>query len=164
MDSLQDKQYIWRVNGKRYGQWKGGCFLIADEEKRTGGRKKMIHILAVGAGGFLGAVCRYLIGLIPVNEAFLFPIKTLMINILGCIAIGLITVAAAKNHNIHPLIILFLKAGVCGGFTTFSTFALETTDLMKAGHTLMAFTYSVLSVVAGVSMIFMITYFLMGRS
>ena len=124
----------------------------------------MLSILAVGLGGFLGAVCRYLIGLIPINEVFIFPIKTLMINVLGCIAIGMITVAAAKNNNIHPMVILFLKAGVCGGFTTFSTFALETADLMKAGHMLMAFTYSILSVVVGVSVIFMITYFLMGHS
>ena len=121
----------------------------------------MLNILAIGTGGFLGAVCRYLIGLIPVNEVFIFPIKTLIINIIGCIAIGAITVAVSKNITIHPSLILFMKVGVCGGFTTFSTFALETADLMKMGHVLTAFTYIILSVVLGVSVIFLTEYFLM---
>ena len=121
----------------------------------------MLNILAVGTGGFLGAVCRYLIGLIPVNEVFIFPIKTLIINIIGCIAIGAITVAVSKNISIHLSLILFMKVGVCGGFTTFSTFALETADLMKMGHIFTAFTYIILSVVLGVSVIFLTEYFLM---
>ena len=45
--------------------------------------KKMIECIVVGAGGFIGAVCRYLIGLIPVNENLAFPVKTFAINILG---------------------------------------------------------------------------------
>ena len=52
----------------------------------------MLNVLAVGAGGFLGAVCRYLIGLIPLQESFVFPIKTLMINVVGCLVIGWIAV------------------------------------------------------------------------
>lgn len=118
----------------------------------------MLNILAVGAGGFLGAACRYLIGLIPVNETFLFPIKTFAINIIGCIVIGLIAVSASRNNSWNPHVLLFLKVGVCGGFTTFSTFALETTDLLKNGHSMMAFLYMILSVFVGVAAIFAVEY------
>ena len=118
----------------------------------------MLNILAVGAGGFAGAVCRYLIGLIPVSENLIFPVKTLAINIIGCIVIGMIAVSAARNNSWNPYIMLFLKVGLCGGFTTFSTFALETSDLIKAGHMGMSFLYVVISVLAGVAVIFALEY------
>ena len=54
-----------------------------------------------------------------------------------------------------PHLLLFLKVGLCGGFTTFSTFALETADLMKAGHPVAAILYVLLSVLAGVAAVFM---------
>lgn len=121
-----------------------------------------MNILAVGAGGFLGAVCRYLIGLVPVHEAWIFPVKTLLINVIGCVVIGLIAVAAARHADIDPRVLLFLKAGFCGGFTTFSTFALETADLMKAGHMGVAFAYVILSVLTGIAVIFAVEYFSAG--
>ncbi len=113
-----------------------------------------MDILAVGAGGFIGAVLRYLIGKIPISENTVFPIKTFAINVVGCLAIGLITVLVAKNTNVEQRWILFLKVGLCGGFTTFSTFALETTDLLKDGHTGVAFLYAILSVTVGCVVIF----------
>lgn len=118
----------------------------------------MLNILAVGAGGFLGSVFRYLISLVPVSEATVFPIKTFIINIIGCILIGAIAVSVSKNVEISPQMLLFLKVGLCGGFTTFSTFALETADLMKAGHMGAAFLYVVLSVLVGVAVIFAVEY------
>lgn len=119
----------------------------------------MLNILAVGLGGFVGATLRYLIGLIPIQEATAFPIKTFLINIVGCIAIGIITVAATKNHTLNPHLILFLKVGVCGGFTTFSTFALETATLLKNGNAGIAFLYMLGSVLVGVGVIFAVEYF-----
>ena len=118
----------------------------------------MMSILAVGAGGFLGSVFRYLISLIPVSEATVFPIKTFIINIIGCILIGAIAVSVSKNVEMSPQMLLFLKVGLCGGFTTFSTFALETADLMKAGHMGAALLYVVLSVLVGVAVIFAVEY------
>ena len=118
----------------------------------------MLNILAVGAGGFLGSVCRYLINLIKINETTLFPLKTFGINIVGCIVIGIIAVLASKNAEVNPYVLLFLKVGLCGGFTTFSTFALETSDLIKTGHIVVAFLYAALSVLAGVAVIFMVEY------
>ena len=118
----------------------------------------MMSILAVGAGGFLGSVFRHLISLIPVSEATIFPIKTFIINIIGCILIGAIAVSVSKNVEMSPQMLLFLKVGLCGGFTTFSTFALETANLMKAGHMGAALLYVVLSVLVGVAVIFVVEY------
>ena len=118
----------------------------------------MLNVLAVGLGGFIGAVCRYLIGLIPISEVTEFPIKTFLINIIGCVASGVITVAVVKNNNLNPQVILFLKVGVCGGFTTFSTFALETAELIKAGNPLIALSYMLGSVLVGVGVIFAVEY------
>ena len=121
----------------------------------------MMNILAVGLGGFAGAVCRYLIGLITVNENFIFPIKTFGINVLGCLIIGLVSLIAAKNNALNPHLLLFLKVGVCGGFTTFSTFALETTELMKNGHLGIAFLYVLSSILVGCLVIIGVEYLLM---
>lgn len=119
----------------------------------------MLDILAVGAGGFIGSVLRYLISLIPITENLVFPIKTFMINIIGCFLIGLIALSLIKNMELSPQMLLFLKVGLCGGFTTFSTFALETTDLIKAGHISTAFLYIILSVFIGIAVIFLLEYF-----
>ena len=119
----------------------------------------MLNILSVGLGGFLGAVSRYLIGLIPLKEGLIFPIKTFSINILGCLVIGLVAAWAAKNESVSPQLLLFLKVGLCGGFTTFSSFALETTDLIKSGHILPALVYVLGSVLIGTAVIFALELF-----
>lgn len=114
----------------------------------------MIECLLVGIGGFIGSVCRYLIGLIPVTPSNGFPVKTLLINVLGAFVIGLIAAAAAKNAAIDQRLILLLKTGVCGGFTTFSTFALEVTDLIRAGSFSAAAVYIALSIALGTAAVF----------
>lgn len=92
----------------------------------------MLNCLAVGAGGFVGAVLRYLVSMIPLDKTGAFPVNTLLINILGAFAIGAITALGAKTAGLDPRLTLLLKTGICGGFTTFSTFALER-GLCKAG-------------------------------
>ena len=118
----------------------------------------MMNILAVGLGGFAGAVLRYVIGLMPVSEMMAFPIKTFIINIAGCLAIGIIAVAAARNNSLNPHLLLFLKVGLCGGFTTFSTFALETSDLLKGGNPGLACLYALGSVIVGTGTILMVEF------
>lgn len=120
----------------------------------------MPECLAVGAGGFAGAVLRYLAGLVPVKETTVFPVKTFIINVTGCIVIGFIAALVSRNSNINPRLVLFLKTGLCGGFTTFSTFALETSGLIKDGHTGIAFLYVILSILAGTSVIMAEQYFI----
>ncbi len=110
--------------------------------------------MLAGAGGAAGAVLRYLIGLLPMNPENGFPIKTLLINLAGSFTIGMIAALAAKNA-MNPKLVVFLKAGVCGGFTTFSSFALETQQLTQKGESGMAFLYVLLSVLLGVSMVFL---------
>ena len=114
----------------------------------------MAECLFVGIGGFIGSVCRYLIGLIPLSPSNGFPVKTLVINVAGAFAIGLIAAAAAKNADISPRIVLLLKTGICGGFTTFSTFALEISDLIRGGSLAAAAAYMLLSLILGVAAVF----------
>ncbi|MFQ9933502.1 MAG: fluoride efflux transporter FluC [Lachnospiraceae bacterium] len=106
----------------------------------------MLDCLAVGLGGFIGSVGRYLMGKIPIKNPTSFPVNTFLIGIyFGCIV-----ALAGKNNNISTRIILFLKVGICGGFTTFSTFSLETSELIKSGDTFTALVYVIASVVLGV--------------
>lgn len=115
----------------------------------------MLNCIIVGIGGFIGTVCRYLIGLLPIKTDNGFPIKTLIINVVGAFAIGLIAAIATKNKSFNPQLALMLRVGVCGGFTTFSTFAYEAADLMKNGGTAVAFCYILISVVLGVAAVFL---------
>ena len=109
----------------------------------------MLNCIIVGMGGFLGAVARYLIGLIPINPQNGFPIKTLLINIIGAFVIGLVVAFGA-----NPQLILFLKVGICGGFTTFSSFALETNQLMERGSGWWAALYVALSVTGAMAAVY----------
>lgn len=114
----------------------------------------MLDCILVGIGGFIGSICRYLIGLIPIETNNGFPIKTLVINIIGSFLISVIAILASKDKDLNPQIVLMLRVGVCGGFTTFSTFAYESADLIKNGHMLTAFAYVCISIVLGVTAIF----------
>lgn len=115
----------------------------------------MLNCIFVGIGGFIGSVLRYLVGLLPMQPSNGFPVKTLIINVLGSFALGLVAAAAAKNSAIDPKVVLMLKVGVCGGFTTFSTFAYEAQNLMQGGSTGLALVYVILSIALGVSAIFL---------
>lgn len=114
----------------------------------------ILNCLMVGLGGFAGSVCRYLMGLLPLSPSSGFPVKTLMVNVAGAFLIGIIAAAASKNTPWDPRLVLLLKAGFCGGFTTFSTFALELSDLMQAGSWVTAAAYVVLSLLLGVAAVF----------
>lgn len=113
----------------------------------------MIQCLFVGIGGFIGAVCRYLMGLLPLGADMAFPVKTFAVNLIGAFLIGLITAYAVKNNVNDSNWVLMLRVGVCGGFTTFSTFAFEMTDLVRNGQPGVAICYGVGSMVLGVALI-----------
>lgn len=106
----------------------------------------MLNCLLVGAGGFAGAVLRYLLSLVPVPEPAGFPLVTLFINVIGALVIGVLAGLAGKAEGLSPELLLLLKVGVCGGFTTFSTFALETTNLFSGGKAGVGVLYILLSV------------------
>lgn len=109
----------------------------------------MLECALVGLGGGAGAILRYLIGLVPLGSQGAFPWKTLLINVAGSFLIGLIAALAAKG-TIAPRWELLLKTGVCGGFTTFSTFALESDQLMSRGSFGAAAFYMAASLAAGI--------------
>ncbi len=113
----------------------------------------MIKCLIVGVGGAIGAIGRYLIGLLPMNPENGFPVKTFLINVIGCFIIGIIAALADRNA-VNPNLVLLIKVGICGGFTTFSSFALETEGLLAKGQTVVALMYVIASIVCGVLVVF----------
>jgi len=110
-----------------------------------------INCLFVGLGGLAGSVARYLLGLIPVKTENSFPFITLGINLLGSFCIGIISAAAGKNAAFNQHLLLLLKVGICGGFTTFSTFSLESFSLFERGRPMTALLYITLSAVLGLA-------------
>ena len=112
----------------------------------------LLNCLCVGLGGFVGSVLRYLVTLLPYGAGF--PVKTLAINVLGAFVLGLICALATRHVDASPQLVLMLKVGVCGGFTTFSTFAVETSDLLQSGAWPAALAYVVASVVLSVAAVF----------
>ena len=88
-----------------------------------------MNILAVALGGGIGAALRYGLSLLTISREF--PMATLLTNFLGAFLIGLI---AAQAGRLSTRSVLLLKTGICGGFTTFSTFSLETVMLLQNGR------------------------------
>jgi CrcB protein len=92
--------------------------------------------LLVGAGGFLGSVLRYLVGG-AIQSAFAgstFPYGTLVVNVTGCFAIGLVSELIEAQGAFGSAARAFLVVGVLGGYTTFSAFGNETANLMRDGQ------------------------------
>ena len=104
-----------------------------------------MNFLTVALGGAIGAAGRYAISLMPVKAEF--PVLTLITNVLGAILIGFIAGVAAGNADTSENAVLFWKTGVCGGFTTFSTFSLEALTLLEKKAYLAGSCYIILSVV-----------------
>lgn len=113
----------------------------------------ILNILAVAVGGAVGSVLRYLFTLIPVKSVF--PFQTFFVNMLGCFAIGVVTALAsvvAQKFSVRfgLILVLFLKTGICGGFTTFSTFALESAIFISGKNFFMAAVYAFSSLILGI--------------
>ena len=106
----------------------------------------MFSVLCVGMGGFVGAVARYLLGLVPLGGDF--PLMTFLVNFTGAVLIGAVLEAATAWPGLPGNAVLFLKTGVCGGFTTFSAFSLETLALLEGGKYATGALYACGSVVA----------------
>lgn len=109
--------------------------------------------LMVALGSALGGVARVaLSGAIFRRWGTSFPWGTLAVNLTGCFLIGVFLSWAEVRYRLSPEARLFLLAGFCGGFTTFSTFALETTQLLKSGVPSGALVYAIGSTVLGVGL------------
>ena len=110
------------------------------------------NILAVGAGSFIGGVARYLVSLAMEGIGKGFPWATLTVNLLGCLLIGLLWGLLSRNATESTSWGLFLTVGLCGGFTTFSTFSKEALTMLQAGQIGGFSTYVVVSVLAGIAL------------
>lgn len=111
----------------------------------------MIQVAAIAIGGAAGSVLRY-----GVQKAFnvsSFPAGTLLVNIFGCLLIGMLWALFGKDGNEQKR--LLLMTGFCGGFTTFSAFTLEGLQMVMAGRWAVFFLYTTGSVVCGLAATFL---------
>jgi len=108
-------------------------------------------LLLVGLGGCFGSMARYAVSY-AVNKHWTnhFPLGTFLINIIGCFIIGLLFGLSSRNQAFQGDWWLILATGFCGGFTTFSSFALENTELMRMQQSMTALIYTLLSIVLGI--------------
>ena len=108
------------------------------------------NILAVGLGSFIGGAGRYLISVAMKGVAGGFPWATMLVNLLGSFMIGLFTSYLNKSVSDGGILALFLTYGICGGFTTFSTFSRESLVMLQGGNYLGVMCYIGASVVFGI--------------
>jgi fluoride exporter len=107
------------------------------------------NILLVGAGGFIGSAARYVVAWTTAGAGYTkYPAGTFIVNVAGCLAAGLV-VGLAERHDWAPGLRLFLAVGFCGGFTTFSSFAVENVLLLQGRDLTALGVYSVLSFALG---------------
>ena len=111
---------------------------------------RMLAVVAVAGGGALGAVARYQLSLwIYGRWPGAFPTGTLVVNIVGCLALGVLSGMLDAREMASPLVRLFAGVGILGAFTTFSTFELETVHALERGDTAVALGYVTASVLVG---------------
>lgn len=111
------------------------------------------NILAVGAGSFIGGAARYLVSLAMKGIGKGFPWATLVVNLLGCLMIGLLWGLLSRNAAENTSWGLFLTVGLCGGFTTFSTFSKEALTMLLCSNYIGFTSYIAISVLAGIALV-----------
>jgi len=111
----------------------------------------MKALMLVAVGGGLGSMARYLVSGWVLHRAvsWQFPVGTFLVNVLGCLGVGVLGGLVVKHDLLSPELRLFLFTGIAGGFTTFSAFGLETFHLLRKGEIGVAGAYVVLSVLVG---------------
>ena len=113
----------------------------------------MVKLLLIIFGSGLGGGARYLLSrFIDQHSVSVFPWGTFVVNVLGCLLIGIIYGLADRGFNLGDNVRLLLTVGFCGGFTTFSTFAHENYLLFQSGNILIVAAYAALSLFVGLLM------------
>jgi CrcB protein len=117
----------------------------------------LINAVVVGSGGFLGALARYgLSGLVHRQVALTtFPYGTLVVNLLGCLLIGVIAGLAESRQLFGPEFRTFALIGILGGFTTFSTFGYETFAMIRDDEYLRAAGNVGMHVILGLALVWL---------
>jgi CrcB protein len=106
-------------------------------------------LAAVATGGALGALARWGVAQALPHDGDRFPWSTFTVNVVGCFLIGIVMVLVVERWSHRPLARPFLGTGVLGGFTTFSTYAVDTRGLLAAGQPAVAASYVVGTLVLG---------------
>lgn len=109
----------------------------------------MLYVM-IGLGGMIGSLLRYFLSVSALSlwgEGF--PVGTLMANLLGAFALGCLAKSKAVSRKLPPHIVNGIGTGIIGSFTTFSTFSLETMQLVEQNHLFIAFLYVILSLLGG---------------
>ncbi|WP_417223316.1 fluoride efflux transporter CrcB [Amphritea sp.] len=108
----------------------------------------MLHLISVAVGGAAGAMARYWVSGVLINNAqFKLPYGTLICNALGSFLMGICFVLIMEKARISPELRPLLMVGFLGAFTTFSTFSLEAVTMLQEGHIMSAAIYILMSVV-----------------
>ena len=114
------------------------------------------QLLLIGAGGFVGSVARFLVSRLNTRvEWFSIPIGTLTVNVLGSLLIGFLIGISEKSPILTVEWRMFLMVGLCGGFTTFSSFTGENLVLLKNGQILPLLLYTALSIFLGFTAVYL---------
>jgi CrcB protein len=114
------------------------------------------NLLLVGFGGFIGSVARYFVSKLNLQYDFYsIPVGTLSVNIAGSFVIGFLTGISIKSELLSPAWRLFLMVGICGGFTTFSSFTNENLMLLHNGQFFSVFLYTGLSILLGFAAVYL---------
>ena len=123
------------------------------------------QLLLVAAGGAIGSVARWRVSGWVLHQAvdWRFPIGTFVVNVLGCLIVGVLAGLAIKEDFFSTDQRLLLFTGVMGGFTTFSAFGLETFYLLRRGEYLIAGSNMVLSMVVGMAALWVGYQLIAGR-
>ena len=111
------------------------------------------NTLFIGCGSFLGGAARYLVSIAMKTVGKGFPWGTLAVNFVGCLVIGLLWGFFSKSASENSSWALFMTVGICGGFTTFSTFSKEALMMLQAGNFFSLLAYVVISVIAGIALV-----------
>ncbi len=110
----------------------------------------MKPLLIIGIGGAFGSICRYLAQVyIGKYTTLTFPVGTLVVNLTGCFLIGILFGLSSKYAWMTMEWRLFLITGICGGYTTFSSYSLDSINLLRHGNYTYFFVYVLGSVIVG---------------
>ena len=110
-------------------------------------RESVEVVGVVALGGVVGSLVRYEASVIWPNPPGTFPSTILLVNLLGCLVIGVFLTLITERWTAHRLVRPFFGTGVLGGFTTFSTYSLDIVNLVRLGHPVQAVSYLFLTAI-----------------
>ncbi|GAB4081108.1 hypothetical protein GCM10028783_20560 [Modestobacter muralis] len=146
------EQRIRRDPGAASGTTPDPGGMLPPSRRRVAGARggPLIGYVAAALGGALGSLARWGLGLALPHDPGAWPTATLVVNLTGCLLLGLLAFALFTRHPRSPWLRPFLGTGVLGGWTTFSTFAVDAVQLADAGRGAAAAGYVLASVAGGV--------------